>query len=570
MNKRLSPITVLEHEENGDAIYHYPIKADGSAYLAPIRLCEAFSIVGQGTDKAGLHYHVIKYGNGQHDLIARGDVGTNEGWRKLRNILNIPSQRRKLDLLTEYIQDNASKQQWKIPDDAGWHDNTYILPNGEIIGNNEHIFFNGKISEDKKRAYSSAGTLFEWQTHIAQYIVGNSRLALIIGAAFAAPFLKWLNIEGGIIHIYGQSTGGKTTIQRAAQSVWGHGQEAAEDWDSTAYALTNSALACNDGLISLDEISKDSSGDAVKHGIYALTNGKGRTRGDIDKGNRPTARFRVLGISTDETDLENHLKKFGKEAMAGELVRCPSIPHKLENHHHFTDMRAFTTHLNHASSRFYGTAGRYFMQKITDDTEIWKQVVIKRFNEYLDVLQKNHDLNDQNARTARLFATAMMGVQLACQTKVLPLDEKPLLTGIEHCFIDWLGQQPNKESYEDYKILKQASDFMQTNSMYFLNLETTYDAPPPFVSLGFVKKGEEEDEFYLYPAVFTERLCKGFDKNKVTEVLAKASWLKRAGYGKRWQKKMRYRGIGDAAAKQTGHFYVLKGAQPDSIDNIFD
>lgn len=111
MNKRLSPITVLEHEENGDAIYHYPIKADGSAYLAPIRLCEAFSIVGQGTDKAGLHYHVIKYGNGQHDLIARGDVGTNGGWRKLRNILNIPSQRRKLDLLTEYIQDNASKQQ---------------------------------------------------------------------------------------------------------------------------------------------------------------------------------------------------------------------------------------------------------------------------------------------------------------------------------------------------------------------------------------------------------------------------------------------------------------------------
>lgn len=36
------------------------------------------------------------------------------------------------------------------------------------------------------------------------------------------------------------------------------------------------------------------------------------------------------------------------------------------------------------------------------------------------------------------------------------------------------------------------------------------------------------------------------------------------------KKKMRYRGIGDAAAKQTGHFYVLKGAQPDSIDNIFD
>ena len=99
------PYTVVEDHGQGDFIYHYPVKADGSVYLAPIRLCEAFDVVGYGTDKEGQQHHVIEYNNGEHCLIARGDVGTNEGWRKLRNVINIPSQRRKLDLLTEYIQE---------------------------------------------------------------------------------------------------------------------------------------------------------------------------------------------------------------------------------------------------------------------------------------------------------------------------------------------------------------------------------------------------------------------------------------------------------------------------------
>ena len=79
----------------------------------------------------------------------------------------------------------------------------------------------------------------------------------MLGAAFAAPLLQWLNIDGGIIHIFGESSSSKTTTQRVAQSVWGHGATTSESWNTTAYALTNNAAARNDGLLSMDEIGED-------------------------------------------------------------------------------------------------------------------------------------------------------------------------------------------------------------------------------------------------------------------------------------------------------------------------
>lgn len=122
----------------------------------------------------------------------------------------------------------------------------------------------------------------------------------MLGAAFAAPLLQWLNIDGGIIHIFGESSSGKTTTQRVAQSVWGHGATTSESWNTTAYALTNNAAARNDGLLSMDEIGEDGSGRSVDQSIYSLANGKGRALGNKDGGNRPEIRFRVYPFSQQQ------------------------------------------------------------------------------------------------------------------------------------------------------------------------------------------------------------------------------------------------------------------------------
>jgi putative DNA primase/helicase len=44
---------------------------------------------------------------------------------------------------------------------------------------------------------ASAGTLEEWQQHVAKYAPGNSRLAFSISAAFAAPMMRTVDAESG-------------------------------------------------------------------------------------------------------------------------------------------------------------------------------------------------------------------------------------------------------------------------------------------------------------------------------------------------------------------------------------
>lgn len=553
--EKCKPYTVKEE----DGIWHYPIKADGSTWLAPIRLCDAFSVVGTGCDLAGQYYHVIEYQN-EHCLIARGDVGTNEGWRLLRNVINIPSARKKLDLLTEYIQESQSHDFWEITDTAGWHKDAYILPNGEIIGKADKFYFNGKISNVKRKSYGCSGTLNDWKSQIGKYAEGNSRLALMLGAAFAAPLLNLFNIDGGILHLYGESSSGKTTAQRVAQSVWGHGLATCESWNTTAFALTNNATARNDGLLSMDEIGEDGNGHGVDYSIYALSNGKGRAQGNKDGGNRPEITFRVLCTSTGEVSLESHLLMHGKTVKAGQLVRCPSIPHKLETHHDFTDFRAFTNHLNHAVTQYYGTAGRAFIEQFSENKAHWTKVAHELFSQYHNQLTDDFSLNPQTTRTARLFAAAMVGVELAVKFGILSAGKEKLAQSIHQCFSDWIKRHGhNSNSYEDNRIEQLARDFIQLHEHEFV------DPQYPFlISHNFpgyvVRNYDKEDNYYIFPAIFKSELCKGFDEEKVKQVLHELDWLSKRT-NNRWQWQL-YGKRNTGGQRYLGYFYKFIGNSP--------
>ena len=178
-------------------------------------------------------------------------------------------------------------------------------------GRRARIFF--QQPAPRYNDFAAHGTLDDWRRQIGRYLAGNSRLCLLVGAAFAAPLLKLFNIEGGILHLYGKSSGGKK--HRAARQPslsGGHGRDAGHSWNATGLALTNAAASRNDGLLSLDEIGEDSR-LAVETCAYAIANGRARLQGAKEGGNRPELRFRVLAISSGEMSLPAHFSKNGRE-----------------------------------------------------------------------------------------------------------------------------------------------------------------------------------------------------------------------------------------------------------------
>lgn len=102
--------------------------------------------------------------------------------------------------------------------------------------------------------------------------------------------------------------------------------------------------------------------------------------------------------------LKAHRLRGEREAVAGQIVRCPSIPHKLETSHGFDSFKAFADHLNNAVVNSYGHAGRAFIDKLMQDRTFSEKRARTLYDEFLDTLNKQHTMTAQMSRTARLFA----------------------------------------------------------------------------------------------------------------------------------------------------------------------
>lgn len=69
--------------------------------------------------------------------------------------------------------------------------------------------------------YSTRGTLQEWQNSIGKFTAGPRLGVHVVSTALAGPLLELIEQDGGSIHLRGPSSIGKTSLLRAATSVWG-------------------------------------------------------------------------------------------------------------------------------------------------------------------------------------------------------------------------------------------------------------------------------------------------------------------------------------------------------------
>lgn len=538
----------------------------------PRRIADEFQVKGYAYDASGEPYYILQH-QGNSFALPWTELGERGGWRIMRRyIRRLPTNKRYQERLVEYLQTQPLDERWVLTDTAGWQGEAYILPNGEIIGAKEKTLFQRMPANPE--VFSPSGTLHDWQKAIGQYLAGNSRLCLFVGAAFAAPLLRWFGIDGGILHIYGDSSKGKSTAQQVALSVWGHGKDAGHSWNATGHALTNAAAARNDGLLSLDEIGEDTQ-NAVQTCAYTIANGRARLQGSKDGGNRPELRFRVFAISSGEHSLATHLGKQGREIMAGQLVRFPSIPHTLEEKHHFDSFRTFADHLKEASIATYGAAGRVFIEKLCKGSAEEKEAVKKLYIAFLQELNKTYPMTAQQNRTARLFAACGAGLMLASQWAISGITVEQARQGVLCSFADWYDNQP-KGNIEEIRIREHAENWMQQHAQSYRFSQWQDNQTHPDHA-GYHRYSLQEletinrrqgrglkpeayndlQEYWIIPAVFEREICNSYEPSRVCEALHTIGWLKRYNSDsvQRW-KHQRY---------GKGWYYVFQGMQPNVL-----
>jgi len=438
---------------------------------------------------------------------------------------------------------------------TGWHGRTFVLPDRSFgLSDTEPVLFQTVTAS--VNAFQHQGTLTEWQEAVACWAPGNSRLAFALSAAFAPPLLEIVGEPSGGFHFVGQSQTGKTTILRAAGSVWGGGglNGYLRSWRATDNGLEGVAASHCDTLLCLDEMGQV--GARVAGEIaYMLANGSGKNRAGRGGAARQVAEWRLMFLSTGEVTLADKLAEAGQRPRAGQGVRLVDISADagaglgiFEELDKFADAGALARHLKDAGERCYGTPAREFLKRLTSAD---RDELASDFRNARDEFIANFvpaGASGQVVSVASRFALVSAAGSLAVAFGILPWDKQEPERAAGRCFQDWLANRGSVGASERDVGVAQVQAFIEAHGTsrfeLMVNNADAFDSEHRTINrVGFRERLDGRWHYYLLPEAFTKEVCKGLNAKQVTRDLVDAGYMQKGGED-RLQTKKRLPGIG--------------------------
>ncbi|OOF37386.1 DUF927 domain-containing protein [Rodentibacter heidelbergensis] len=546
---------VIEAEEQGNAPRKTPYveyrengKIKGLHYITPkvdrdtgeiiqekeTWICDNLELAGEGKTASGEYYYLFQWQNRDENTprtvaIAREDFGTDSGWKMLKaQGLKMTQGSGLTQKLTEHFHFNGNHStQWTITNVTGWLNGAYLLPNGEIIGTpKKPIYFTDKSGSSL--GYITAGTLADWQREIAQNVKGNVSMMLGVAVALAAPMLSLLGRESFGVHLFAESSKGKSTTLNIANSIYGNPDKIKLSWSTTATGVKNEAAARNDGFITLDEIGQAKDGKNLENIAYDLFNETDKIRGEKEGGNRQIKRWKVTALSTGEKDLETQLRLQGAKVHAGQLVRLLNVPlEEAHNLHHFPNNKAHADHLNEKVQECFGVIGREWIAFLANNADSIKTTYKAIRQKWLDL---SSNMSGQVQRVAGdRFAVLETALYLA--KDLTQWTEEESAQAILKNFLNW-KEEFGENSREETSIIDSVVNWLLVNESCFIEYPHDPNARTPQKIAGVrvlsdnVKESKFTEHYFVIPSVFYEAMSI-YPKNMLKSVLFNAGILKR-------------------------------------------
>ena len=422
--------------------------------------------------------------------------------------------------LSNYLNQDPPNRKILCATQVGWCGESFVLPDVVIGPTAENIIFqSGERVHDE---HTRAGTLDEWKAEIASLAIGNPLLILALSGSFVGPLLARCKAESGGIHIYGDSSCGKSTLLSAASSIWG-GPNFKRSWKATANGLEGAAIMSNDGLLALDEISQCDPRQ-VGEIVYTLGNGTGKQRAGITGNAKPVAFWRCFVLSNGEFTIDTTMKEGGHRVKAGQSMRLLNIPAS-QPYGAFNDLHGakngseFADHLKLSAEKYYGHAGRAFLERLTRDK-----------TDYCDKLQQfkslpmflTNEIGGQKYRAAGRFALIGLAGELATEYGLTGWYEGAAIEAASLCFNLWKGNR-SKGNDERHQILDQVSIFIEKNGDGRFSSADEDSEKLPFRDRAGWWEDSHEGRIYLFTSSGLREATEGFEFKRALDILEDAS-----------------------------------------------
>lgn len=358
----------------------------------------------------------------------------------------------------EYLLDQQPEQTIATTSRPGWHaSGVFVLPHRTIGGEGVRFQSSGRAPD----LFRVRGELAQWQALVAERCVGNPVLTLAVGCALAGPLLNLVKVNGGGVHLVGDSSKGKSLAQLVGASVWGDPGPAGfgASWCMTKNGLEIEAASRNDTLLSLDEIKRANPKD-IQEMAYSLANGCGKGTMTREREGRQKLAWRLLTLSSGERSLSEHAALSGDPAHAGAELRMVDVNAGTRTHGAFDDCHGldgagFHRAMTGAVGEHYGHLGPAFVEKLTAGDD--RDGLLEAFAKLRAEFQSD---SAQAGRVADRFAVVALAGEMAIAYGLLPWPVGTALADSLLLYREWL-ERVGGGNAEDRQILASIARFIE-------------------------------------------------------------------------------------------------------------
>ena len=322
-------------------------------------------------------------------------------------------------------------------------------------------------------AIKPSGTLEDWKREVAARCVDNPLLIVGVSLALSGPLLELLGIDGGGLHMRGDSSCGKTTVLVTALSVWS-GPFAKQSWRATANGLEGMAGRANATLVALDELGEVAPHE-VEKAVYMLANGQGKARADHGGGLRPVTMWRVPVFSSGEVSLAVKLDEAHRRKMDGHEVRLIDLRADartygaFDNLHDLGSGAEFSDRLKQAVAVANGTAGPAFVEAILRHLEGVRDACRMQMEQMRAkfLSRCGFPADGQVERVIQRLALTAVAGELATRLGVTGWQSGTATRAVEQVLDDWAEAREDGTDRETRNALDRVQHFLVAHAARF-------------------------------------------------------------------------------------------------------
>lgn len=405
-------------------------------------------------------------------------------------------------------------------------------------------------SDQLTASLCNSGSYEAWREGVAKFVSGEQQI-FALTASFASYFMSMLGKDNFIVHFYGGSTTGKTTLLQLAASVYGYAGEPGDQkqsmlssWNSTSNGIEGYLTEHSGALMLLDELGTYRGKD-LDQVVYQIAAGKSKNRMSKTLRQSKPRTWGGIIISSGELSVPERLAIDNKELTEGMQHRAISLQVFIEDS--FKDgsddveaVRARADGIKQLVVEHYGVAIRELLVRLTgpdyfddgfashNELHVYLDELIEQVEGQLlaDIKERSIQLSPAQRRALHRFACiGAFGSFLAedGELDMMPFTIEENYNSVLAMFLRWVSDDCNQFSPEKKVLVEIYKQLQQKQHSNFAEARDDY-IPSQF--WGY----HDKNHFFILDSIF-EGWCQkhNIQSFKVAKLLVDAGYLSKEG-----------------------------------------